>query len=350
MIEVLGERHAAEYEQLLSTVELSFIGPSAAYRRFLLRIVPDSRDVTIGVFEGGRLAGALPLIVSGASTDKPVLNSLPFFGTTGGLLIAPDANAEEIAQTLLRAVDDVAEELHAIASTIIVSPLDPHAALYERYVSRTLLDERIGQVTFLPAEPSEDALMAIFHQKTRNSIRKAQKSGFTVRHSAHINDLRALAELHRDNMQAIGGTPKPWTVFEAIREMFAYDRDYRLYLAEKDGVVASALLVFFHNRTIEYYTPATAADYRTLQPMSLLILTAMLDAIGRGIRVWNWGGTWLTQQGVYQFKSRWGTTDIRYPYYVNEFDRTLRKRTADDLLRSYPYTYVLPFSALEVRS
>ena len=80
-----------------------------------------------------------------------------------------------------------------------------------------------------------------------------------------------------------------------------------------------------------------------------VIFEAMQDAARRGCRNWNWGGTWLSQGGVYDFKSRWGARDVPYHYYVRLHARgaALARLSREELLAEYPYFYVLPFSALE---
>jgi hypothetical protein len=84
------------------------------------------------------------------------------------------------------------------------------------------VDERIGQITKLP-EPSssveriENELLALYHQKTRNMVRKGMKSGFSVSHSDSEKVMEALHRIHDENILAAGGIPKPRHVFEAIK-------------------------------------------------------------------------------------------------------------------------------------
>ena len=47
------------------------------------------------------------------------------------------------------------------------------------------------------------------------------------------------------------------------------------------------------------------------------------------------------------FKSRWGSEDLPYRYYVRLRDRSLLTRRREELLAAYPNFYVLPFSVLE---
>jgi len=351
----LTPAHEPAYEQLLQENEHSLLYMSLEYRSFLRRILESSEDHYLLAFEGDRLRGALPSFVTRHPSYGPVLNALPFYGSNGGIVVSPEAeNPDGVRRALLEAFETLALQESVKVSTLISNPLAADHPFFEAHGGHTLRDERIGQITPLPdrrEDPAamDAALMERFHYKTRNSIRKAMKSGLTVSHSGAAEAMATLARLHQENMRAIGGAAKSLEVFEAIREVFTYDRDYRVYLAEADGKVVSALLVFFHHRTAEYYTPATLESYRSWQPMSLLIFEGMKEAVRRGCRHWNWGGTWLSQGGVYQFKSRWGTRDYPYFYYVREYEAPspLRRLAPSEILAAYPYYYVLPFSALE---
>jgi hypothetical protein len=293
------------------------------------------------------------------ATYGHVLNSLPFYGSNGGVIVAPErsgADRDAIGRALVRGFRDVADGDDVIASTIVASPLAPLDDLYREEVAPTLEDERIGQLTALPALSSEtsdakvsQALLAS-HPAQARKVRKALRSSVRVESDGSIETMRALAAIHRDNMEAIGGSAKSWSVFEAIRGAFVHDVDYRVYRATVEGETVAALLVFFYGRVSEYFTPATLTSARPLQPSSLLVHTAMIDAVRRGCTTWNWGGTWTTQHGVRAFKASWGAEEIVYRYFVRERPGSeLRSLDAQTLLRAYPNFYAIPFRCLEPR-
>jgi hypothetical protein len=356
-IDLLTKELEAPYEAMLQDIRHSLLYGSLKYRDFLNRILIGSEPRYLVAHESGRMLGALPSFLKRNGTYGNVLNSLPFYGSNGGVMVSPAAHDRQgVKRGLIEALHAMGVEESVVASTVVSNPLDADTEFYESCSRYTLRDERVGQITRLPTERGDakdaktiqDSLLALFHQKTRNGIRKAMKSDVKVSHSDSVEALETLATLHRQNMDAVRGLAKPWSVFTAIRQTFAYDQDYRVYLGERDGVVIAALLVFFYNRVAEYYTPATAPSSRVHQGMSLLIYEAMQQAVRRGCQYWNWGGTWPSQQGVYQFKSRWGTTDMPYYYYVREYDRSasLRQLERQTLLAEYPYFYVIPFKDL----
>lgn len=349
-IRVLSSETEGDYQKLLMDSPAAMFNHSLRYREFLRKTLSDAQDHYLLAYEADELLGAIPLFYK----DGPfgvVVNSLPFYGSHGGVVTKLIAD-KDVTRELLRSFTEFCEGKKSICSTLIESPLAPNEYQYGNYVS-DYYDERIGQITILPesADPAtvEDRLLSLYHQKTRNMVRKGLKEGFHVTHSNSQETFLALHELHNENLTNIGGIAKPWSVFLAISEVFEYDTDYRIYTAFCNGSIVCALLVFYFKDMVEYFTPATLEAYRNHQPLSLLIFSAMRDAVvERNSKFWNWGGTWLSQDGVYKFKSRWGTIDYPYRYHVKDYRGSgfFEELTPNILLNEYPYFYTVPFSAI----
>jgi lipid II:glycine glycyltransferase (peptidoglycan interpeptide bridge formation enzyme) len=83
-----------------------------------------------------------------------------------------------------------------------------------------------------------------------------------------------------------------------------------------------------------------------LQPLSAVIWYAMQDAVSNQFKWWNWGGTWFTQKGVYDFKKRWGTQDFNYKYFINTSNDNLLGLSKKQILKEFEYFYTVPFNLL----
>ncbi len=70
----------------------------------------------------------------------------------------------------------------------------------------------------------------------------------------------------------------------------------------------------------------------------------MLEAIKIGYSNWNWGGTWESQKGVYDFKKRWNAKDFKYKYFTKIINKDILNIPQEEILKTYPYFYVLPFN------
>lgn len=349
-IEILTSESEQVYERMLQEREDTLLYTSLKYRN-LLRQHVEARDYYLIARRENKVVGALPLFLKKNPEYGNVLNSLPFYGSNGGVIISPsEPDPDSIFKALADSLHSLAREKEVVITTIITSPFEQHAQLYEQELAPSFLDSRIGQISNLPSssESSEDAVMDMIDSNTRNMVRKARKKDIAFTHSSDIEALRFLSDTHQKNMEAVGGIAKGWGFFRKVPEIFDYDTDYRVYLATLDGQPISGLLTFYYDKTVEYYTPAIVQEFRSLQSNSLLIFEAMKDAVRQGYRYWNFGGTWHSQDGVYRFKKKWGTQDMPYYYYVIAFQDLghLLEMKPQEIIAEYPYFYVLPFDVL----
>jgi len=73
----------------------------------------------------------------------------------------------------------------------------------------------------------------------------------------------------------------------------------------------------------------------------------MCEANANGYKWWNWGGTWLTQDGVYRFKNKFGAVDKEYKYFIKINNRDIYNSSKEELLKEYDNFYVIPFDKLK---
>lgn len=325
----------------------SFLYASNKYRLLLKEYLKAEEYYFIAIDSSNNIRGVLPSFLKSNSNHGNVLNSLPFYGSNGAIIeFAGDFN---IRKALLNAFYGLAKEKSCIASTIITSPFETDVNFYEKNSNYMFKDERIGQLTKLPGSNGliADDLMAVYHQKTRNMIRKAVKNNVTHVVENTPEKLEFIINTHQDNMNKIGGVSKPRSFFNLLATFFNEGIDYKIYTAFLDDRPIAAVLLFYFNKVVEYFTPVISEEFREMQPLSFLIFEAMKDAVLHGYTWWNWGGTWLSQDGVYHFKKRWGTTDHPYYYYTNVYDPEILKYSKEKLLKEYPNFYVVPFGELK---
>lgn len=347
-ITLLDEKREQEYDEFIRLSPISLLYASSTYRRLLRRFLDAEDTYFIALNSQNEIVGALPSFIKRDKSFGSVINSLPFYGSNGAVIVR-DA-ARSVAGALLEALNEFAISEGCIASTIITSPLETDLSVYDAKTAYTFIDSRIGQLTSLPRGRAEinRRIMEMIHSKTRNMVRKAEKSGISVVKNEGPDALSFIASEHQKNMIEIGGIAKPARFFELVNECMKYGVDYCTYTAYLDATPVAGLLLMMYNGIVEYFTPVIVKEYRSLQPLSLIIYQAMCDFASSGFRLWNWGGTWLSQKGVYDFKKRWGTQDYPYKYYTRVYDDKVLKMSKDELLTRYPYFYVVPFSELKV--
>lgn len=330
------------YDEFLKLNPNTLFFASSKYKNLLTDYLNAKSEYLIAVDNHGSIKGALPLMTKESKYLGRTINSLPFFGSHGGV-ISDDVICKRL---LLNYYKDIIRSEGVLASTLITSPFEQQTELYDQIIHPDFIESRIGQVSeFSKCEDRE--LDSMFHYKTRNSVRKAVKSGVSVRWQDGLKHLKFLYETHKENMKTINVPYKELVFFEMLLKYFDYGSEFRIYTAWLGQRTLAALLVFYFNKTAEYFIPATIAMYRAYQPMSLIINTAMKDAYESGYLYWNWGGTSVRNSGVYNFKKRWGTSDLLYKYFVSVQRKDFSVLSKDLLCREYPYFFVIPYSALE---
>ena len=327
-----------DYSTFVQQSGTSLLFQSLPYLQLIQELTSSDQDTLLVVDEKGSIRGVLPLLSITGGYGK-VYNSLPFYGSNGGII----SEDEEAKNLLIKFYNDLVTCSQTAASTLVENPLV--TSLSEGYVKHSVVDSRIGQFTNIDySSDIQEQLMESFHYKTRNMVRKAQKSGVTL--EIENDSLEFVQETHNTNMIAIGGRAKTVKFFSSMTKYFEQGKDYKIWVARFEKQPVSALLVFYYRDTVEYYMPVTIEQFRGKQPLSMLIFEAMKDASERGYKLWNWGGTWASQAGVHRFKKRWGTEDLNYNYYTQINNEEIYQATSKELLDQYADFFVIPFQFL----
>ena len=337
IIENLDKSSYEAYDQFIRKHPELLLYYSLNYKKLLESFLTCDSEYLIAKNEKNEIQGILPLMKKEGKYGS-VYNSLPFYGSNGGVFGVND----KAIDSLLTRYNEIASSDKTACSVYIENPfykINHGVPLYN------YLDHRIGQISPIAFNDKvEEALMNSFHTKTRNMVRKSQKSEFKVQINNKGWDF--LIRTHHENMESIGGKEKPSAFFEDVKRCFQPDTDFAIYEAVLDSQPIASMLIFKFNCCIEYFTPVIKQEFRSLQPLSSLIYNAMIDASKAGFKYWNWGGTWSSQEGVYRFKSRWNAKDLKYTYYIRLNNKEILNATAADVLEAYPYFYLVPFSEL----
>lgn len=330
--------HLDAYDAFLTGHPHALIYYSRTYCGFLENHLSCDIEYLLA-FEQSQLVGVLPFARAKGKLGD-VLNALPFFGSHGG----PLCEVENARIPLIEALISEARNSHAALAMFVENPFEasvvPPCPTGWHYFS----DTRISQMTPLP-EGGTPALHAVIESSARRNVRKAKNNGVTVR--IENNQFAFLRDTHIATMTAMGGTPKTPEFFDAIPHNLTADRDYALHVARVEDTPIAALLTLYRYQVAEYFTPVTDPTQKSKEPMAAILSHAMVDASEKGCKLWNWGGTWTDQDGVYRFKKKWGATDAKYHYHILVQNPDILKQTPGELLKLYPNFYTVPFGQLK---
>ncbi len=325
-----------QYTAFLLATSSSLLYYSLPFKAFLEALLGCESNYHLALHRG-EVRGILPVMERGGVFGR-IVNSLPYYGSNGGILASAPETGVALRDFYAAYISgDIA------AATLVENPLTPAEG-----IPHDLVDNRIGQFTSLSGVSSASDVLQRIDGSARRNVRKAEDSGVSV---TIQNDMFSfLEDVHKETMSAIGGRAKTSDFFHLVPEHFEPGVDYNLYIAERQGRAVAGLLLLYFNQTVEYFTPVTVPEQRSAQPMARILVDAMVDAAERGFTRWNWGGTWLSQEGVSRFKRKWGANDIPYRYFVKVNDERVLSADSDYLLEQYPGFYVAPFSALQGRA
>ena len=333
-IKKLQKQDYEKYEKFLLSFDESLLYYSTKYKELLEEYLEVESEYLLAVDENENIQAILPLMKKEGKFGT-IINSLPYYGSNGGILSKSNEAYELLMKHYYTLMQDVA------GATYITNPLKENNKILEN----DIIDKRLGQWTPIDyTENIEENIMKSFHSKTRNMVRKAIKENIKV--EIDNSQIDFLYETHYENITSIGGKAKEKRFFELVEKYFEIEKDYNIYIAKLGEKKIGALLLFYYNKTVEYFTPAALSEYRNYQPTSLIIYQAMIDSTKKSYKWWNWGGTWLTQDGVYRFKKRFGAIDKEYKYFIKINNEDIYNATKEELLKEYDNFYVIPFGTL----
>jgi hypothetical protein len=349
-IELLSPNLEEKYEDFLAQCPEGIFYHSLKWRD-VIRSFIKADDYYFIAREGKEIVGAFPSFLKENSRYGNIINSLPFYGSHGAILAKNSAEKDRIRKKLLGAFDSFAREKRCLLANIISSPFEKNPSFYLGEWQPDYIDERIAQITTLPQNTTslENALKKLIDRNRRDAVRKALKSGISLKSSSEPPDIAPLYQIHKENLTALKGIVKPRVFFQRVIDIMDAGKDYQIYYAEREGEIIAGLLVFYYKNMVEYAVPVVRLKYRNLQPLSLIIYEEMLEAMKCNYRYFNFGGTWKSTKTLYQFKKRWGARDYPYFYYIKAYADIshLKKLSQETILREYPWFYVIPFSELE---
>jgi len=348
------EKEPEEYEGLVRNSKYGMLYQSSKYLN-LLNLFIDAKLLFIIYKYNDCIKAAMPIFIKSNQKYGNVANSLPFYGSHGGVLLVDNLYFIEKIKILKEVLAYFKEEFvntyDVSISTIITTPFEENVELYKNILKPDFIDSRIGQIATLPSIYDEQVLLYMFNKKCRNAVRKAIKCNVSINIMGDYDEnlIDKLYYMHVKHMESVNGIPKPLIFFEKINDFFELNKDYKIYYATyNDNIIAMALL-FYYKDVVEYYTPVVDSNHRSLNPMNLIIFKAMLDAVKDGFKLWNFGGTWKSQTGVYRFKKSFGAKDFSYYYFINIYSdiSELLTLTPSEIQKEYRWFYVIPFNILK---
>jgi len=198
---------------------------------------------------------------------------------------------------------------------------------FQLKVKSTSLDGLVESVVGVPlfetyelALPEQPDLLRL-DSRIRWSVNKATRLGVQIREAETISDLRAWYGLYLQTMRRLVAVPKPYRFFELAWQRLHPQGLLRLLLAEQVQAghrrLVSGFLFLLWGQTISHIVTGWRWEDHGLRPNDLLHWQAIQQACAQGFRWYDFGNVTVGNQGLAQFKSKWGAEAkviYRYSY------------------------------------
>ena len=335
--EITSSINFEEYNKIINQNESTFY-QSVNHLKFLESILKLKANY-ISIKDKNKLVGVMPYFEKKEEYGI-VINSLPFFGSYGGII----SNSSEIDKKILDELNSINKEKDILSSVIIDNPFNTKNKLYSKKFVHNVFEERLIQCAVIENNKKED-LWNKFEQRVRRSVRKSEKNEIkVVTENIDENHLENFYKLHVDSMKIKNGKNKPKQFFSSLLKNFESKKDYEIFTAMKENKPIAYLLVFYHKNMAEYYMPAYDPKYISFQSTSHLIWESIKKAMDREINYYNFGGTWKDQNELYRFKRGWNADDFNYKYFINRDLDRINEVGIKRILEKYQYFYISPFT------
>lgn len=167
------------------------------------------------------------------------------------------------------------------------------------------------------ARSAEEVFTSLHPNQVRRNIRRAQRAGVVVRSADAEADLtRVFYRLHTRTRHRLGVPVQPLRYFRLLWRRVIEPGLGTVLIAESGGVPVAAGVFLASPHVCVYKYGASDERYWNVRPNHLLFWTAIRWAMARGCRTFDFGRTDLGDEGLREFKSRWGTEEQRLGYSV----------------------------------
>ncbi len=185
---------------------------------------------------------------------------------------------------------------------------------------RTALGDEVGVetshgVVHTLALSDPDALFRSFESQVRRNIRKAERSGLTVRLAERPEDLtRVYFGLHADTRRRLGVPTQPRRFFEAVWNRMVDPGLAFVLLAYHEGTAVAGAVFLDWNGRIVYKFGASDRRSWPLRPNNLIFWEAIRRGCASGAEVLDFGKSDWADEGLRAFKSSWGAVEQPLQY------------------------------------
>jgi FemAB-related protein (PEP-CTERM system-associated) len=271
----------------------------------------------------GQITGFLPLCAVSSPLTGRRLVSLPFSDHCP-FLAADEASANDLIE----------QALH-LARQRKVKYLELRAGANKALAQRSDLTESNLYVTWaICLSGRVEDVWSRLRRPVQRQIKKSRKIGVQIRVAESREDMCLYYALHLQTRAKKHGMPvQSPEYFLTLWDTFAASGTLRLLLAEYEGNAIAGIILFASDTTLHYAYGASDEKHLELAPNNLLFWDAITWGCEQGYKVFDLGRTARENDGLMEFKRRWGAAQVPLPYYY--YPRTAGLASTSEASRKF---------------
>jgi len=159
------------------------------------------------------------------------------------------------------------------------------------------------------------------HKKyVRRDIRKAQRSGITIRSGTSGEDAKIFYQLYLASMERNRAVAKyPFRWFEAIYEKMVESRLGIFLFAELNKTTIAGVVLINSATTTHYFHNGSKPQFLKFCPNELLVHSSLEKAIEKGNSFFDFMGSDPMDLSLIKFKEKWGSQSLDIHTYVKDY-------------------------------
>ena len=163
--------------------------------------------------------------------------------------------------------------------------------------------------------PEPDIIFKSFSNTNRRNIRKAEKSGISVKHGNSLDAVKSFFYLNCLTRREHGLPPQPWKFFENLWKIFLSQGKGFITLVSYDGRAIAGNVYFIFGDKVLYKYGAFDRSFQYLRPNNSAMWESIKHCRKIGCRRFYLGRTELHHRGLRQFKLGWTQNENLHNYY-----------------------------------
>ncbi len=282
------------------------------HSRIFLNCTPQNRreDASLLFLKGSTLIGILPACLQ----NKGHLFYSHPRATYGGFVFSSIAGIRDILEMVDLSVDfarhQKVNEIKIRNPFWFLSEIPSEEPLYALWHRGFRTENRELQSTIDLRRIDPKAVLGSFDSKTRNQVRKAEKSGIQVKESADFSEFWKILSNHLEAKHKTQPTHSLQEI-DALKQVLGPDK-IKLFVATFDNVVVAGLCAFIVNaRVVHAQYIASRDDFHQMCPVNAVISHIIQWAVDRNFHYFNFGVSTENDGkeinfGLFQFKEGFG--------------------------------------------